>query len=200
MKRIRKAAAAIGLPCLAGLLFILGCAQGPSPASTRQTIEPDSAQTGFMLPVPADPAQRAYLGLETTGTFTLNDIRAQVLVIEIFNFYCPHCQREAPNVNRFYHRISSDPDLRERIKLIGIGVSNTRFEVNQFREAFDIQFPLFPDRSRQVVRALDVRQTPTFIGLVWKTKDTPHRFMHVAGEMGNADKFLSEVLRLSEIQ
>lgn len=153
-----------------------------------------------MLPAPADPAQRAYLGIDTSGTFTLNDIQAQVLVIEVFNFYCPHCQREAPNVNRFYHRISSDPDLRDRIKLIGIGVSNTRFEVNQFREAFDIRFPLFPDRSRNAVRYLDVRQTPTFIGFVWKTKDMPQRFMHLAGEMGNADQFLSEVLRRSEIR
>lgn len=200
MKRIRAWAAKISLLCFAGLLIILGCARGPSPDPTRQALDPASPYAKFVLPAPPDPAQRLYLGIETTETFSLSDIRTQVLIIEVFNFYCLHCQREAPNVNRLYRRIAGDPALKDRIKLIGIGVTNTAFEVDQFRKSFDIRFPLFPDRSRNAVRYLAVRETPTFIGVVWKTKDKPERFMHVAGEMGNAEQFLSEVLRLSEIE
>ena len=182
------------------LMIILGCAQSPT---TREVIVADGGEPNlatFKLQAPSDPEQRQYLGIETDGEFTLNDIRAQILIIEVFNFYCPHCQREAPMVNRLYRRITSDPELRERIKLIGIGVNNTRFEVEQFGKVFAIPFPLFPDRSRDIAHLLDVRQTPTFIGFVWEPGRAAKRFLHSPGSMGEVDAFLSAVIRQAETQ
>ena len=101
-------------------------------------------------------------------------------------------------VNRLYRRITSDPELRERIKLIGIGVNNTRFEVEQFRKVFGIPFPLFPDRSRDIAHLFEVRQTPTFIGLVWEPGHAARRFFHSPGSMGEVDAFLSAVIRQAE--
>jgi len=197
MKKFRRHCQAVKLIGVFSLLLIVGCT--PTTSAYRLSPSPaaDGTRAAIVLPVPTDPALRAYLGLEATDTFTLTDIQTDVLLIEVFDFYCPHCQREAPNVNRLYRRISRDPDLRERIKLIGIGVSNTRFEVNQFRQSFDIPFPLFPDRSREIARYLDVRQTPTFIGFVWETGGKPERFLYLQGGMGDVDTFLSKVIRLS---
>ena len=37
------------------------------------------------LPVPQDQSDRKYLGLSNEGTFKIKDIRADVVIIEIFN-------------------------------------------------------------------------------------------------------------------
>jgi len=41
----------------------------------------------IVLPVPADPADRRYLGLPENGTFKIPDIKAGVVIIEVFNMY-----------------------------------------------------------------------------------------------------------------
>ncbi|MCB2168636.1 MAG: TlpA family protein disulfide reductase [Deltaproteobacteria bacterium] len=182
------------------VLIIVGCATPtphvPAPPATAS----NAPSTTIVLPPLTDPVQRDYLGVKTTEPFALNDIQTRVLIIEVFDFYCPHCQREAPNVNRLYHSIASDPNLKDRIKLIGIGVRNTAFEVNQFRKSFTVPFPLFPDRSRDIARQLEIRQTPTFVGFVLEPDGRLRRFMHAPGGMGNVDEFLARVIQLSGLE
>ena len=182
-----------------GLLILAGCASVPSSVPSAPNADHGSSHAGLLLPAPVNPDQRDYLGLETGEDFRLADIRTQVLIIEVFNFYCPHCQREAPSVNQLYLSIAADPNLSDRIKLIGIGVSNTPYEVDRFRKKFDVPFPLFPDRDRHLANQLNVRRTPTFIGFVKGTDGTPRRFLHAPGSMGNADEFLSKIIRLAKL-
>jgi len=189
----------IGLILVLTLLYIVGCTASPAPRPTPPVATPNAPHATFVLPALNDPVHREYLGIETTEAFPLAAIRTQVLIIEVFSMYCPHCQREAPNVNQLYQNITKDPFLKERIKLIGIGVSNTNYEVNQFRKSFEIQFPLFPDRSRDLARQLEVRQTPTFIGFVWEN-GTLRRFLHALGSMGKVDEFLIRVVQLANLE
>ncbi len=189
----------IGLFLVLTLLCVAGCTSAPSPQPTPPTAAPDAPHETFVLPALSDPAQRDYLGIETTGDFALSDIHAQVLIIEFFDFYCPHCKREAPNVNQLYRNITTDPYLKKRIKMIGIGVSNTTYEVDQFRKSFQVPFPLFPDRSRDLARQLGVRHTPTFIGFVWEN-GIPRRFLDAPGSMGKVDEFLARVVRLADLE
>jgi peroxiredoxin len=179
------------------VLIIAGCATATPPVPAPSTTASNAPSTTIVLPPLTDPVQRDYLGVKTTEPFALNDIQTRVLIIEVFDFYCPHCQREAPNVNRLYHSIASDLNLKDRMKLIGIGVRNTAFEVNQFRKSFAVPFPLFPDRSRDIARQLEIRQTPTFVGFVLEPDGRLRRFMHAPGGMGNVDEFLARVIRLS---
>lgn len=39
------------------------------------------------LPAPEDPAQRHYLGLEKAGPFKIPQIKADIVIIEIFSMY-----------------------------------------------------------------------------------------------------------------
>lgn len=39
------------------------------------------------MTVPDDAAHRSYLGLSKTGTFEISDIKAQVVIVEIFSMY-----------------------------------------------------------------------------------------------------------------
>jgi len=54
------------------------------------------------IPVPVNTTDRSYLGLKSIGFFKIPQIKAKVVIIEIFSMYCPHCQREAPEINRLY--------------------------------------------------------------------------------------------------
>jgi peroxiredoxin len=149
------------------------------------------------LPVPEKASQKAYLGLSEGKIFTLTDINAKVLLVEIFSMYCPHCQAEAPVVNRLYGKIEANPRLRQSIRVIGIGVGNTAFEVNTFREKFHIPFPLFPDPDFEIYSALGKVRTPFFIGIKKENKGTERIFLVQLGGFGSVDEFLDRVLQES---
>jgi protein-disulfide isomerase len=54
------------------------------------------------LAVPVQDSDRNYLGIPTSGFFKIPQIKARVVLIEIFSMYCPHCQDDARNVNKLY--------------------------------------------------------------------------------------------------
>lgn len=112
---------------------------------------------------PAEADKRAYLGLSENDRFSPADIAGRLLLIEIFSMYCPHCQREAPAVNRLYEAIEASESLRGQVKMIGIGVGNSDFEVNHFRNHYQIAFPLFPDEDFVIHQSLGEVRTPFFI-------------------------------------
>ena len=156
----------MGNRIVCGLVFFLLLMGGGLPAAAA-TSPPWEGGTlpDFSLPVPENPAQRAYLGLEGGGAFKIPQIKADVVIIEIFSMYCPHCQREAPTVNRIYEKIESDPRLRGKVKLIGIGVGNSSYEVQHFRKTYTIPFPLFADGDFALHKLLGEVRTPYFIGI-----------------------------------
>ena len=188
-------------PLLLGLALVSGCATAPAegPSLPPPSKEPRFELPALRLPTPGDAAERNYLGLDPGETFALADVRTRILVIEVFNFYCPHCQAEAPNINRLHERIENDERFRGRIKIIGIGISNTAYEVDRFRRLFAIRFPLFADRSRVVSRQLGVRQTPTFIAWNYRFDGRIEPILFAPGPIGDIERFLDRLIRASDL-
>ena len=154
----------------------------------------------FTLGAPKNPAEKSYLGLSGSGAFRVPQIRAQAVVVEIFSMYCPYCQKEAPNVNRVYEKIEADPALRGKIKLLGIGVGNSAFEVGVFRKKYSIPFPLFPDGDFVLHKLLGEARTPYFIG-VKIGPDGSHQVIHSRlGAFESAEKFLDEIVKASDLR
>ncbi len=123
-----------------------------------------NALTGIQIPIPENNAEKEYLGLSGKGTFSLPQIKARVLIIEVFSMYCPICQREAPVANDLYTSIEKDPILKRDVKLVGIGIGNTPFEVEVFRKKFNVLFPLFADDGFELQKiSKDRFRTPTFL-------------------------------------
>ncbi len=162
-----------------------------------ETGHPESGIEGIAemrLPVPETAESRNYLGIDEGETFAIGDIKTRILLIEVFSMYCPHCQREAPRVNNLYQRIAENPELKDRIKMIGIGVGNTAYEVDIFRKTYAIPFPLFPDRSMQTARRLGAERTPTFVGFFYEDGGDVRQFIFQAGGFSDTDAFLKEVI------
>ncbi len=154
----------------------------------------------FRLPAPDSAEHRAYLGLEGDAPFTVPEIDARAVIIEIFSMYCPHCQREAPVINRLYHTLSEDPKLKAALKMIGIGVGNTRFEVDHFRKTYDIPFPLFPDGDFSIHKMFGEVRTPYFV-VAALSGDGGHEVVYSKlGGIGDPDQFLRLILDRLKLQ
>ncbi len=119
---------------------------------------------GMQLPIPENNAEKEYLGLSGKGTFSLSQVKARMLIVEVFSMYCPICQREAPIINDLHTLIEKDAVSKKDVKLIGIGMGNTPFEVEFYRKKFNVLFPLFADDGFELQKiSKDSFRTPTFL-------------------------------------
>ena len=112
------------------------------------------------MEMPEDPKERAYLGLSEGMTFTLKQVKADVVLIEILSVYCPSCQLQAPLYNKLFDLIENDPKTKGRIKIIGIAAGNGNPEIKDFREKRHVLFPILPDRYFEMHRAIGGSRTP----------------------------------------
>lgn len=152
------------------------------------------------LVIPSKHSDRGYLGLPSSGFFRIDEIKARVVIIEIFSMYCPHCQGDAPRVNKLYRMIEENPNLKDKVKLIGIGAGNSPYEVEIFRKTYDIPFPLFADGDFSIHTVLGEVRTPYFIGVKINDGGTHQIFYSKLGGVKKADQFLKMMLRLSGLK
>jgi len=80
MMKTRKVFFFVAL-ALVAVLLTLGMAPAAAPPEKGGTF-PD-----IRLPVPTDEAQKRYLGLEADKPFGIPEIKAQVVIVEVFNTY-----------------------------------------------------------------------------------------------------------------
>ena len=159
-------------------IILLGCvsskAQAPpnSPVKISLASDKKTPFPVFELPIPQNDAQKNYLGISGSGKFKITQIKSPVIIIEVLCTDCPHCQNTAPKVNELYLAIQARPDLKEKIKIIGIVDSNAN-EVDLFRARYQVPFPLFPDQDSVISQKLGVKQPLRF--LASKTMMTEQR-------------------------
>ncbi len=175
------------------LFFSLTAGMNVSAADRAAELMPE-----IILPVPENAEQRTYLGLENTDSesFSVADIDADVVLIELFSMYCPYCQEEAPLVNELYEMMNALPESGPSVKIIGIGASNSEFEVGHFRDTYGVEFPLFPDQDLSIYKALSGAGTPGFIGLRMDPKGTsePQIVLRQSGGFHSKEEFLAELI------
>jgi thiol-disulfide isomerase/thioredoxin len=179
---------------IASVLSAPASAAGMPPAAGGQL--PD-----VKLAMPKDSGDKSYLGLSFGfGSFRIPQIKAKVVIVEIFSMYCPYCQKEAPIVNQLYTKIEQNPDLKGKIKMIGIGAGNSLYEVGIFKTRYSVPFPLFADGDYVIHKQLGEVRTPYFIG-VKINPDGSHQVIYSRlGAFESVDQFLSTIVKLSGVQ
>ena len=170
----------------ASLFFTL---QGLSFAATPQPVKGGKLPV-ISLPIPKNSVEKIYLGLSGDGFFKIQQIKAKAVVIKVFNLYCPICQSTASAMAELYHRIENNPDLKGKMKLIGIGAGNNLLEVEVFKQNHDIPFPIFPDEDFKIHKTLGEVRTPFFIATKM-TGDGSHEIVYThLGGLTDARAFL----------
>ena len=152
------------------------------------------------ITVPQNAIDRSYLGLERSGTFTIPQIKATIVIVEIFSMYCPYCQKEAPEINRLYSIIQGNPNLKDKVKLIGIGAGNSSFEVGVYKKKFNVPFPLFPDEDFSIHKCIGEVRTPYFLGVKINDDGTHRIFYSQLGKFKGAELFLELMLQESGLK
>ncbi len=131
------------------LLAAPAAAKPPAPGDTL----PD-----FTMPPLAVAQDRTTLGLQTNAPFSLADIDAPYVLVEIIGVYCPICHEQAPSLTRLHKRLKKNR-LDGKIKMLGIAAGGTPMEVKHIRKQ-DYRFPVAHDTDFKIYNALSKPRTP----------------------------------------
>ncbi len=175
--------------CLSAVLG--GC------AGTGFSVKEDNSPVAdFKLTTPAKSSEIAYLGVDKNSlSFQLSQIKARAVLIEVFSMYCPYCQQGAPKVNELYRLIQAN-GLAGKIKMIGIGYTNSQQETEIFKEKFAVPFPVFADFHAEISTALKVSSTPAFVFVI--NGAGPIAIRRREGELLDPAKFLDTLKKALE--
>jgi thiol-disulfide isomerase/thioredoxin len=191
MRKMYPPIAAIGLLFLMFICPTFAAKQPPAKGGRLPSIK---------LPIPKDTGEKKYLGLSGSGFFRVPQIKTRVVIIEIFSMYCPQCQKIAPGIEELYQLIENDVRLKDKIKLIGIGAGNSRYEVEVFKKTFNVPFPLFPDNDFTIHEALGDVRSPYFIAIKINKNGT-HEVIHSElDSFKDAETFLELMIEASGLQ
>ncbi len=140
---------------LAGLACLLA-----APAEARKPVAFGDTFPALTLTAPEAASDAVYLGVAAGKPFNPTRLHADLLVVEMLNVHCPHCQMQTASYNELFKLIQQDDSTRGRILMLGLAIGNVPDEVAAFRQAFRVPFPVLPDRSFSAWRAIGGTATP----------------------------------------
>jgi hypothetical protein len=126
-----------------------GPAYGKSINTNDQQITEGSNLPAFTLNVPSDIKMQEYLGVKNGANFTLNQMNAKLILVDILSVLCPQCHKNAPKVNRLFNIIENDPQLHS-VKLFGLAFGDNSKLVDAYVQKYKVRFPIFPDPDDEI--------------------------------------------------
>ena len=177
------------------ILFILSYSSAYGAEGTHK-ISSGKNLPKFSLNTPASVKDQKYLGLKDVESFSLSDVPSKLILVEVFSAYCSVCYKQAPIANKLFKLIEQDKDLRQDIKLIGIGGGDKQKAVNVFKNKLHVQFPLFSDPKGVVFEKLGKPLVP-FMILV---RNSGEVLSTHSGLIKNMDEFLREIRKFHQKQ
>jgi len=143
---------------------------------------------GFAVPFPdllftqsLSREEQNYLGLPPKKVFSFGEITGNLILVEFLSIYCINCQRQAPIFNELYSSIERDPRLKGKVKMIGIAAGNNLNEVQIFKKAYHIPYPILSDAGFDAHTAAGSPRTPFSI---WVRRDAQRNSIVVSTHLG----------------
>ena len=110
-----------------------------------------------------------FFGLVKGDTFSLKDMKADLIVVEFLNKYCFSCQLQAPVMNQVFSMVQKDPQMKGKVKFIGIAAGNNQREAESFKAEKQVPFPIVPDPKFLAYEAIGDPGATPFTIFVRKT-------------------------------
>lgn len=125
----------------------------------------DMPKAGDVLPAlafqaPDAPGDGEYLGLGSNRAFTLAEVAAELVMLEIVGVYCPVCFEQAPTINGLFKQLKRDPVLGSKVKLLGLASGVTAMEIQAMRESQGARYPVVGDPDFILHEQLGSPKTP----------------------------------------
>ena len=143
---------------------------------------------GFAIPFPdlrfaqsLSRGEQNYLGLPPKKAFSFREITGNLVLVEFLSTYCINCQRQAPIFNEVYSSIELDPRLKGKVKMIGIAAGNNLNEVQIFKKAYNIPYPILSDAQFDAHIAVGSPRAPFSI---WVRRDAQRNSIVVSTHLG----------------
>lgn len=133
----------------------------PLVSSARDTLpEPGGTLTGMNLEAPLDPAGRKGLGLDDAmDRFSLSDLKADLVLMEVIGVYCPQCYKQAPGFNQLHDRLNRGKN-RGRVAMFALAAGGTGPEIEQLIQSGQYRFPIVGDARYEIHKLLGEPKTP----------------------------------------
>ncbi|MDQ7782581.1 MAG: hypothetical protein RDU20_06870 [Desulfomonilaceae bacterium] len=140
--------------------------------------------------------QREYLGIGPEAKLSLGGIKADYLIVAVFNYYCTICQEDAAYLNLVYELIEDNVLLKGRTKIVGVAPGNTDAEVEHYRDEYQVPFPLFADAGFALDRAVPKNlRAPMLITLRNNGGKAPEVVKSHSGRIEKVEDVLNDILR-----
>jgi peroxiredoxin len=131
----------------------------------------------LLSPAAAVQQGKVYSNLCFPQIGRLDQLDTPYLVLEIMRTNCPHCQKEAPAMNKFYQLVQGS-DLKGKVKFLAVAQSSSINDVKQFKKSYGVPFQMVADPNSTVENALHIQGVPTVIVL---RRDGQVLRVHVGG-------------------
>lgn len=109
------------------------------------------------FPAPADARAATVLGVPPGKPFAVQDVRAELVLVEVIGVYCAFCVEQLPSFNRLHARLVK-AGLSGRIKMLALAAGGTPQETQLLGKEY--AYPVLPDESYALHRILGEPKTP----------------------------------------
>lgn len=137
--------------------------------------------------------EQAYLGIQKTNPFALNDIKSPFILVELTNTYCVSCKKNIKIFNEVYKKAQKDKELKGKVKVIGIAIGNNKREVDYFKNEHKILYPIIIDPEFSVHKALEEPRVPYTMFIRRDAQGKVIIFKSHKGVFESADELLDEL-------
>ena len=172
---------AAGLALIALSFSIPATIHSASPKISQPLPQLGDLLPRISFPNSLSPEENNYLGLGQRKNFSLDDIKARLILVDFISTNCNFCIQSIPTMNEIYQAVEKDPGLRGNVKMVAVAAGGTLTEIDYFKKTYGLLFPIFADPEYEAHESVGEPRVPF---LIFARKDRQGRWVVVNTKVG----------------